>query len=46
VHGRLGFDRLADIAAVCRCADFAYSDLGEAVAAMQRWWQAGELSLT
>jgi HprK-related kinase A len=46
VHGRLGFDRLADIAAACRCADFAYSDLGEAVAAMQRWWQAGELSLT
>jgi HprK-related kinase A len=46
VHGRRGFDRLADIAAACRCADFVYSDLGEAVSVMQRWWPAGELSLS
>lgn len=41
VHGRPGFDRLAAIAAACRCADFAYSDLGEAVAAAAQWWQGG-----
>jgi hypothetical protein len=24
--------------AACRCADFAYADLGEAVAALERLW--------
>jgi HprK-related kinase A len=38
VHGRPGFDRLADLVAACRCADFAYADLGEAVAALERLW--------
>lgn len=41
VHGRPGFDRLAELVAACLCADFAYSDLGEAVAALQRLWDGG-----
>ena len=38
VHGRRGFDRLADIVAASRCADVTYSDLGAAVAALGALW--------
>jgi HprK-related kinase A len=40
LHGRRGFDRLADIVAACRCADVAYSDLPGAVTALRDLWTA------
>lgn len=40
LHGRRGFDRLGDIVAACRCADIAYSDLPQAVAALRNLWAA------
>ena len=40
LHGRRGFDRLADIVAACFCADVAYSDLAGAVGALRDLWAA------
>jgi HprK-related kinase A len=41
LHGRRGFDRLADIVAACRCADVTYSDLPQAIAAVRDLWADG-----
>jgi HprK-related kinase A len=40
LHGRRGFDHLADIVAACRCADVTFSDLPRAVAALRDLWVA------
>jgi HprK-related kinase A len=40
LHGRHGFERLGDIVAACRCAEIAYSDLPQAVAALRDLWAA------
>jgi HprK-related kinase A len=46
LHGIGGFDRLAALAAACRCVDLAYGELDQAVAAMQALWLRGSLSLS
>ena len=38
LHGRRGFDRLADVVAACHCADVVYSDLPRAAAALCDLW--------